>query len=177
MSELLDKLHNDHINFSKLLTFLEAQLSLLEDCESSDYVTMIEAIKYMQSYPDFVHHPLENVVFHYYLEHYDGAREEIRLLLKEHQEMPELTDKLLAILESVLADEPQERKMLCDNLQNYIALQKEHMNNEEANIYPILHSTLNDQDWENIESELLDIEDPLFGQQIEASYQRLRHHI
>ena len=177
MSTILDKLHEDHKNFSKLLVFLEDQLNLLESCESSDIATMVEAIEYMKNYPDLIHHPLENVVFQYYLDHYDNANEKVQELLHEHEEMPELTNKLLGILESVLADVPQERKTLCSSLDSYISAQKEHMNNEEANIYPLLNSTLKDKDWQSIDSELADIEDPLFGRQIENSYQRLRQHI
>ena len=177
MSTILDKLHNDHKNFSKLLVFLEHQLNLLENFEKSDLTTMLEAIEYMKNYPDLVHHPLENIVFKYYLDHYDKDNKDLQALLVEHEEMPVLTDDLLGILECILADVPQERKVLCDSLAAYIAAQKEHMNNEEASIYPMLSSTLNEQDWNNIDSELTDVEDPLFGRQVAKSYQRLSKHI
>ena len=177
MSKILDKLHNDHKNFSKLIVFLEKQLCLLEDCESSDIVTTLNAIKYMKQYPDVVHHPLENIVFEYYLKHHQQVRKEVQHLLEEHQEMPMLTDRLLTTLEAVLADEPQDRQILCDNLRAYISVQKEHMNQEEASVYPVLNSTLDDQDWENIKSELAEVEDPLFGQQVEQSYRALLQHI
>lgn len=177
MATILDKLHNDHKNFAKLLVFLEQQLALLENCESSDLNTMVEAIEYMKNYPDLIHHPLENVVFQYYLDHYDNEDKDVLEVMEEHEEMPLLTNKLLEILESVLADVPQERSVLCDSLNTYILAQKEHMNIEEAKIYPQLSSALNDQDWKNIDSELMDVEDPLFGRQVEQSYQRLRLHI
>ena len=177
VTTVLDKLHKDHINFSKLLVFLENQLKLLEDCESPDLNTMVEAIEYMKNYPDLIHHPLENVVFQYYLDHYDSKNKDVHHLMEEHEEMPLLTNKLLGILASILADVPQERTVLCDNLKAYINAQKEHMNAEEAKIYPQLSSSLNEQDWKNINSELVDVEDPLFGQQVAQSYQRLRLHI
>ena len=116
MTTILDKLHEDHINFSKLLVYLESQLALLENCESPDLNTMVEAIEYMKNYPDYIHHPLENVVFKYYLDHYEKDNKDVQELLVEHEEMPLLTNKLLEILESVLADVPQERSLLCNNL-------------------------------------------------------------
>lgn len=177
MSVILEKLHEDHKNFSRLLVFLETQLSLLENCESSDISTMVEAIEYMKNYPDLIHHPLENIVFQYYLDHYDSANADILGLIHEHDEMPELTNNLLAILESILADVPQERKVLCSNLETYISVQKEHMNNEEAKIYPLLNSALDEKDWKNIDSELTEVEDPLFGRQIANAYQKLHLHI
>lgn len=177
MSAILDKLHKDHKNFSRLLVFLEKQLGLLENCESSDIPTMVEAIEYMKNYPDLIHHPLENIVFKYYLDNYDNVNTDILELLHEHDEMPELTNKLLEMLESILADVPQERKALCSSLNAYITVQKEHMNSEEANIYPLLNASLNEKDWDNINSELADVEDPLFGRQIANAYQKLYQHI
>lgn len=177
MSTILKKLHNDHVNLSKLIKFLERQLILLKSCKTSDIVTTIDAIRYMKDYPDFVHHPLENVVFYYYLDHYKEAHEEILYLLNEHQQMAALTEKLFVTLEGVLAGEPQNRQILCDTLDQYIAIQAEHMNQEEANIFPMLKSTLNKQDWINIQSELSEIKDPLFGVEVKQTYKQLLYHI
>ena len=177
MGTILDKLHNDHKNFSTLLVFLEQQLGLLEKCEAADLNTVLEAVEYMKNYPDLVHHPLENVVFQYYLDHYGSENEDVIEIMHEHAELPVLTNTLLSIVSGVLADIPQERNVLCDSLKDYIATQKEHMNTEEAKIYPLLTSSFSEQDWNNIESELKDVEDPLFGHQVAQSYQLLRAHI
>ena len=177
MHKILAKLHKDHMNFAKLIAFLDKQLTLLEDCKHPDIVTTLDAIKYMKNYPDVVHHPLENVVFEYYLKNYQEVREEVLQLLEEHQEIPVLTDKLLATLEAVLADEPQDRQVLCNNLKAYLSIQKEHMDSEEASIFPMLDSKLDDKDWENIKSELADVEDPLFGKQVGQTYRALQQHI
>lgn len=173
MKPILDKLHNDHKNFIKLLSFLEKELHLLEECESCDLTLTVDAIKYMKEYPDYVHHPLEDIVFKYFLEHHAEAHEKIKELLHEHDEMPELTEKLLNMLEGVLAEIPQKREDLCAYLKKYISIQKEHMNREEAHVYPILNSKLSEDDWKEIDSELAHIEDPLFGEKLEKSYQGL----
>ena len=173
MKPVLDKLHNDHINFSKLLSYLDKQLQILEECESFDLTSTIDAIKYMKEYADYVHHPLENVVFKYFLEHNDESHEHILELLHEHDDMPLLTDKLLYMLEAALADLPQSRKELCAYLKKYIAIQKEHMHQEDLHVYPILNSTLDEHDWGIIDSELANVEDPLFGKKVEQSYKAL----
>ena len=177
MQPILDKLHNDHINFFKLLTFLEEELHLLEECEDCDLTSTLDAIKYMKEYPDFVHHPLEDVVFKYFLEHHEEAHEKIVELLHEHDEMPKLTEKLLNMLEGVLAEVPQKREDICDNLKKYISIQKEHMDLEEAYVYPVINSTMNENDWNNIDSELAHVEDPLFGKNVEKAYQGLLQQI
>ena len=173
MEPILDKLHEDHINFIKLLTFLEEQLRLLENCENPDLEATYDAIRYMKEYPDLVHHPLEDVVFKYFLENYSEAHDELVGLLQEHDDMPVLTDKLFEMLKGALSDMPQEREALCENLKKYIEVQKEHMNREEESVYPTINSTLDKNDWEKMDSELVNIEDPIFGHKVEKSYQRL----
>ena len=93
MASILDKLHKDHINFIKLLDFLKQQLTLLKECKDSDLELILDAIRYMKEYPDLIHHPLENVVFNYYLKHHKKANKEVKDLLHEHDEMPLLTEK------------------------------------------------------------------------------------
>lgn len=177
MKNILNKLHKDHINFQKLLVYLEEQLHLLENCENTDLELVLDAIWYMKEYPDLVHHPLENVVFKYFLQHYADAQAKIDELLHEHEEMPELTNKLLGMLRGALVDVPQSREELCEYLKEYISVQKEHMNEEEVHIYPLLNSKLNENDWQNIDSELAHIEDPLFGNKVEKSYQSLLQYV
>ena len=109
----------------------------------------------MKEYPDYVHHPLENSVFKYFLESYDEPRNKITELLHQHKEMPALTNKLLDMFEAVLADVPQNRKELCSYLKEYITIQKEHMAQEEKHVYPILNSKLNEKYWQKINGELV----------------------
>ena len=172
-NSILEKLHNDHINFSKLLEFLERQYHLLEDCERSELSSVLDAIKYMKEYPDYIHHPLENTVFKYYLEHYEDADEKVSVLLHEHEKMPLLTNKLIDMLQAALTDVPQSREELCAYLDKYITIQKEHMNEEEAHVFPMMKTKLDEDDWKKIDNELTHIEDPLFGNKVNKAYQGL----
>ena len=170
---ILNNLHNDHMNFSKVLSFLEIQLKKLSDSDEVDFELILLAIQYMKEYPDKIHHPSENIVFHYYVEHYSGEHDVIEALMEEHDNMPLLTHRLLEMLESVLIDEPQSRDELCKCLDQYIMKQKEHMNIEEARVYPLLESSMQIEDWRQIDNNLDDINDPLFGKSIKAMYQPL----
>lgn len=177
MKPIIDKLHNDHLNFIKLLEFLENQLSHLKHYQRTDLALMLDAMHYMKEYPDLVHHPLENMVFKYFLENHHQVHSELKKLLHEHDELPDLTDRLIEILQDALMDVPQEREELYRLLKEYIAVQKEHMNSEESLVYPTINSVLNDDEWENIKSELEFVKDPLFGDRVKKSYQELLQNI
>lgn len=177
MNTILEKLHSDHINFSKLLAFLEQQLGLLEDCKISNLDAMLDAVRYMKEYPDQIHHPLENIVFKYFLEHYSQQHASINELLHEHDEMPALTEKLLEALQNAVLGLPQEREKLCALLTEYISVQREHMDEEEVHVYPSLNSCLSTSDWQEIDNELAATADPLFGEKVQHSYQNLYRQI
>ena len=173
MDAILEILHNDHISFDKLLNFLEGQLHLLEDCEVSDLSTTLDAVRYMKEYPDYVHHPLEDTIFKYFLEHYEPEYEQIRDLLREHDHLPVLTDRLFEALQNALTGVPQRREELCTMLGEYISKQRQHIDHEEAHVYPVINAKLNEKDWQQIGAMTSRLEDPLFGKKVHKSYQRL----
>lgn len=177
MKNVLDKLHNDHKNFSQLLNFLEQELNQLKQCEHAELELILIAIRYMKEYPDHIHHPLENVVFHYFLDHYQEEHQAIADLLDEHESMPLLTETLLKMVQYALMDEPIKREKLCNYLEEYITTQKQHMDIEEARVYPVLKSTMREEDWNQIDSELAEVNDPLFGRLIKESYKPLFNYI
>lgn len=171
MKPILIKLHNDHQNFIQLFSFLEKQLSLLEKCDNCDLTSILDSIIYMKEYVDFAHHPLENIVFKYFLKHHEKTHEKIiKLLLHEHDVMPSLTENLIRMLNGALADQPQKREVLCYDLKKYISTQKEHMELEEKHVYTSLRSTLNENEWKIIDNESSYIEDPMFGKNVEKKY-------
>ncbi len=173
MTSIIEKLHKDHLNFQKLLVWLEEQLLLLERREYCELENIHDAIRYMKEYPDYVHHPLEDVVFHYFLEHNEDQKEIIMQLLGEHEKMPELTNQLLSMLEAAILERPQDRGKLCENLRKYITVQKEHMDKEEVYVYPVIKYYLKYKDWNKIKSDLASVEDPIFGDKVKKTYQNL----
>lgn len=173
MQPILEKLHKDHKNFFMLLEYLEQQAKFLKDCDRIDLELILDSLRYMREYPDFIHHPLEDVVYKYVLEHFDEVHNELVFLLHEHDELPELTNKLIEMIQAASASEPQDREKLYKYLTDYISTQKEHMNKEENPVYPVIDSTLSDRDWNNIISKLEFAQDPMFGDRAKRCYQEL----
>lgn len=171
MKPILIKLHNDHENFIRLFSFLEKQCHMLEECDHCDLRSILDAIIYMKEYVEFAHHPLESIVFKYFLKHHEKTHEKIiDVLQHEHDVMPTLTENLIRMLNDALADSPQKREVLCYDLKKYISTQIEHMELEEEHIYPSLRSTLNENEWKEIDNEFVCMNDPLFGKNTEKKY-------
>ena len=173
MVNLLDKLHNDHKNFIKLFAFIELQLQYVKDCEVVDFENILNSIKYMKDYSDEIHHPLENIIFKYVLDRYDADQDVINQLMEEHETMPQLTERLINMLQCVVTEMPIKRDEFCDDLSSYIRIQKTHMNHEESNVYPSLYVHLNANDWQAISKEVNHVNDPLFDAPRNENYQSL----
>jgi hemerythrin-like domain-containing protein len=52
---------------------------------------------------------------------------------------------------------------LASNIRDFIAIQKAHIDLEEATIFPLIQKTLTAKDWLAIEQSLQAVVDPLFG--------------
>ena len=127
----------------------------------------------MKDYSDVIHHPLENIVFNYFLEYYDVNHDDIAHLMNEHEAMPELTKKIIYMLECVISEMPIERNLFCERLTEYIDVQKQHLNYEESKVYPCLSSNMKEHDWQALDVDLNKVDDPLFDQPTDKSYQLL----
>ncbi len=173
MTELLDNLHDDHKNFVKLLEFLESQLNCIKNCEVVDFELILMAMIYMKEYPDEVHHPQENIIFNYFLEHYKDSHDDILALMQEHVSMPQLTDRIIDMLESIVCETPINRDEFCEHLAKYIDVQKQHMNQEESAVYPAIYEHFKPDDWKNLNMQLDNVPDPLFHDPTEKKYSQL----
>jgi len=84
MHPQLQKLHQDHVNLSKVLNMLEA---LLADVQAGEHVNLdmlSEIVDYVQSYPDQFHHRQEDVIFSIYLGHSACRNDLMEQLMTEH---------------------------------------------------------------------------------------------
>ncbi len=174
---IIDKLNNDHINFQKVLSLLSEQVSLLEKCDDSCLELVLDIIKYMKDYPDFTHHPLEDEIFKHYLQHNKTNKRKFTHLLQEHIDMLTLTQELIEMLEGAIAGQPESREKLCNALREYLAIQTEHINTEETDVFPILRSTFDDAEWQQIDVKVRHVVDPLFGNELTKAYENLYQRI
>ena len=163
MHTLLHELHKDHINLASLLNILTAQVDRLEAGEDADLWLMADIADYIGRYADVVHHPREDQIYHV-LARYDTANEILKVLLAQHHVLPSITTDFKNLLKQVLNDTAiLSLAELATNIRDFIAIQKSHIDLEEATIFPLIHKTLSVKDWLEIEQSLQASIDPLFG--------------
>lgn len=177
MSNVIDQLHADHINIAKVIDLLKKQYEQMNGDGSPDFSLMLDILDYIHSYPDYIHHPRENVVFKVYLEQHDELQETIAELMKEHKEMAERTRDLYEEIDGILNDSMVDKQELKNKIATFIQQQMQHMDTEEGAVFPTLRTVLTPEEFDRIETELPSREDPLFGDVVQKRFEALYEHI
>lgn len=176
MAKVLDDLRRDHVNMGKLLDLLEAQLRRLEEAGAPDLDLMLDILDYARDYPDLCHHPKEDLVYRRLMERAPETRAAVEELLSEHEVMVRGTKDIADTLNSLLLDAEVPRAGVVERLRDYIALNRRHIDKEEADMFRRAEAALSDADWNEIDAAIA-ADDPLFGGAAREKYRALRHNI
>lgn len=170
MHPMIAELHQDHINFDRLLSLLERELMLFQQGEDPNYFLVLDMVDYVENYPDLFHHPREDAIFSVYLETHRSGEDTIRQLMDEHKALVEHSRQLHELIEQVLQGSVLPRETIETELSTYINLQRSHLNAEEAQVFSLMDKSLHAEEWARIEQMIPPKADPLFGGDVQKRY-------
>ncbi len=177
MTDVLDAIHEDHANMTKMLDALERQLAVFDAGETPDYDIVRGVVEYCIGYPELYHHPKEDLVFER-LEAVDPeAAAEVGDLPGEHEELTVLTRRLRDAVEAVLDDLEVPRGRFDETLRAFLDAYRRHMALEESAFLPAARRALSAAELAAIDARLDPREDPLFGAPSEERFAALRQDI
>ncbi|OEF22608.1 hemerythrin domain-containing protein [Vibrio rumoiensis] len=163
----------EHSYMVRLLVILDEKATQLQNDKEIDYQIVHDVIVYLQQHSQQTHHPKEDLIYHYYLEHY-GKNSDIANLDNEHKLLDKVTLEFSELVEMVLQDSIVPKEVFIQQLHHFIHEQKRHLDFEEREILPKLKRDFSAKDWEAVESLWgEEVSDPLFGHDIEEEYLRL----
>ncbi len=170
---LRQRISTEHSYMVRLLVILDQQLVKLKDDHKVDYRLINQVVRYLQRHSETTHHPKEDILYHYYLEHY-GHDANIENLELEHDDLSAITQEFADLLAMILSDVVVPKEVISEHLSDFIYRQKQHLDFEERKILPQLSQYFSDQDWLNVET-LCGAQaiDPVFGDNIASQYQYL----
>lgn len=155
----------------RVLGLIRIQLDLLARHADTDITLLGNSLYYMRKYPSAVHHPKEDAVFERLLAIGAHASDEIRRTMRQHQELYVLEDQLI---DMALGSDRRAPPRLLELGHQYLRTHAEHMQTEEATIFPEALRRLSLSDWRHINSRFRHIDDPVFGVRVGERY-RLLH--
>ena len=198
MHETLEVLRQEHRNVVSLINTLAWQVAEFERGGALDYDVISATLEYFLNFPDLYHHPKEDLIFAKLRERDPAVAAGVGDMHREHQELAararEFSAALDALLDGVQAvagrsvesmptlhavvdelDSP--RKELIKSAHRFVDLQRQHVELEEAKFFAAADKALTAEDWADLGTRMTRGEDPLFGKNVAANFDRLRRAI
>lgn len=145
---MLHRLQQEHKHIDVLLRVLEEKADALGKGENVNFKLVRDVLEYMQGYAENSHHPLEDVIYNYYLSKYQDTHGTSRLM-QEHDALVKVSDDLVNTVNLILSDVVVAKEKLITQILDYVKVQREHISYEERDIFPLL-KRLMPHDWDNI---------------------------
>ncbi|WP_405232347.1 hemerythrin domain-containing protein [Lentisalinibacter salinarum] len=173
VSTVLAQLRDDHRNIAILLQLLEKETRRIADGLEPDYELAHDIMRYMTSYPDSVHHPREDRIYHRLKVVAPDMLSGIDGILEEHDELGRVGIQLREALDAVEAGSVVRRDELAAAAADYVRKLRDHMRWEEAALFTLADELLADEDWDALPGQTDQSHDPVFGPSVQSSYESL----
>ncbi len=178
MSMTMDILMQDHKNLSKLLDVLERQVLRFEVEGDADFDIVRGVVDYCLTYPDLCHHPKEDMVLRQLTLRNPEAAAPIAKLEDEHRKLSDSTQRFAAALHQLVVDgSERSTEWFGDSARQFLDTYRRHMEIEDTAFFPVALRELTDDDWRQVDSEVEEMVDPMFGGGPEERFKVLRNEI
>lgn len=177
MTQLLDRLQQDHKHLSLLLELLEKLLDMFHSGTEPDYEMMCEMLEYMENYSDQVHHPSEDMIFERLRTHAGQHHSVLEVLMRQHEVLSDLTRHFRQSLEGIVHEEVLRRDEVEAQGRDLVETLRKHLNLEESEAFPLAREILTEEDWEAIDASASKVVDPLFGDRDPMRFRTLYQHL
>jgi hemerythrin-like domain-containing protein len=146
---------------------MSRELDALSAGHEANFDLKIEMLDYIEHYAEQSHHPTEDqinkVAFKKKtMQQHKAIYERI---CKEHGELIGLARNYRKTLEGAIQGEVLLREEVETRGRAFVALQRQHIDLEEHELFPLLETALSDKDWQKLEMEISHTDDPLFHRQ------------
>ncbi|RRJ82481.1 hemerythrin domain-containing protein [Aestuariirhabdus litorea] len=180
MQQLIARLITDHKHLERVLGYLRREMYSFSGGDDPPNMGLIlDAMEYIQNYPEAFHHPLEERIYEQMVPHIEDA--ELKTMLQrigvQHQQLQQASSRLQADFHAVANDQAVPVERLLADFKAYDELIAEHMACENRYLIPAIERYLSPQALEQIRIELDARPDPLFGGQLMAQYEELYRYL
>jgi len=177
MGNIVQDLRTEHTSMERLLRIVERQIEVFESGGQPDYEITQHIILFFLDFPDQCHHPKEDLVAQKLLELWPERAERLRGLAHQHEELGALTRRVASIIRRVLDEAELPREDVIRATREFIDSQRHHMEMEELHFLPLADELLSEAHLDDMDAEIFQRKDPLFGPKTEKHFEMLRDDI
>lgn len=177
MANLIDQLRAEHVGMAKILRVLEAELDKFGTAETPDYDLIWCTSDYFLDYPEACHHPKEDAVYRSLVASRPVATGSVLDIEAEHITTSKLARKFARAVQDWGSNKDESQASFIEVARQFIEAQRQHMNTEEAKLFPMALDALTDDDWAAIDTRIVSKKDPVFGSIPDERFNALREMI
>lgn len=177
MSAVMKALHEEHRSIARLLKALDYQIRVFESGEHPDYDVLDGIAQYFTGFPEKCHHPKEDLVYRKLRERAPQEAEAVSSIEREHEKIAHQVAAFRDAVQSILLEAEFSRDAVAQVFKDFVANQRHHMQVEEKHFFPLAKKSLTEADWADIDAQVADQKDPLFGQEVAENYRSLRDNL
>ena len=177
MTQLLERLHEDHMHLTRLLDLLERLLDMFHEGTEPDYELICEMLEYMEQYADQLHHPTEELIFERMRTYDAGQQQILDVLTNQHEVLGEINKQFRASMESIIQGDVIRRDLVEAHGRDLVQTLRNHLDLEEKDAFPLAQELLSDDDWNELQKQAPKASDPVFGEHDRDRFQALYRHL
>lgn len=162
---------------AKILKLISSEIDALAAEEPRDLEVLNDAMRYMVDYADKLHHPKEDIMFRRLQNVAPQSRELIEEMFQEHQVITKTGSEFHELVQAVEYGDFVLRKEIIAKGREYVQSLYSHMAKEEDQLLKTASQVLSSADHAELEREISEMQDPLFGEEIQREYKALYEHI
>ena len=170
-ARVLAELRQDHRNMAILLNLLQKEVDhVAHEDDTADFERMQDIMRYMNVYPDAVHHPREDLIYNDMRQKRPDLADGLEAVEDDHKAIADFSKRLLADIDACVAGEFVTRKRVLEDAMTYVDRLRKHMTWEERDLFERAESMLGELD---VDTTTLDALDPVFGPDKDESFSGL----
>lgn len=170
----LERIEGEHRTIAAMMDVLARETLAFETVGAFDLDLVRLILRYMSEYPDRFHHPKEEALFDLAQGRSADFAAAAAMIRHDHDEIPAATRRLAEMMEGLELGRDMHRDMVLGALRLYVRRQREHMERETADVFPLLTVLLTPEDWAEAAARMDAVEDPLHGGSDAGPFARLR---
>ena len=174
MVEVVRVLRKEHLDMAILLDIMDRQIVQFQRGATPDFNIVRGIVSYFVAYPDLYHHPKEDLIIQKLRARAPEKAAAMERLLTEHQDMAQLTRRFTtALVDQMVRPMEVPNEWFSSLARDFVDTNRRHMAIEEERFFPIVLETLTEEDWPELEEQLMGGTDSLFGGKVEKHFRAL----
>lgn len=117
---IIEQLHQDHLNLSRLLDVMEIKIQKLKAGEMPNYQLLCDLVEYIGQYADKFHHPREDQLYHHFAGQDEILDQQMQACEIQHADLRMLSKEVAEKVHAIMHDAVTPMQAFIERLETFV---------------------------------------------------------